>query len=73
MADMHELDMSTVAAFLKRYDMGVDDLFFVIHLGAKQLSHKAEMPAPQKEHWAKVSEDCYGLWHNTLRDGKPVT
>lgn len=72
MPEERELDLQAVAAFARRHDMGVDDLFFVIHLGAKQLMQKREIPAPVREHWAKVAEECYHLWHNTLRDGKPV-
>jgi hypothetical protein len=64
-----ELDLSQVKRFLQENNMGVDDLFFVLHLGARQLSLKQDIPAPTRAHWKKVAEQCYDLWHNTLRSG----
>ncbi|HYG57643.1 MAG TPA: hypothetical protein VD902_06210 [Symbiobacteriaceae bacterium] len=64
-----EPDLSVVAKFLEQHDMGVDDLFFVLHLGARQLSLKQDIPAPVREHWRTVSDQCQDLWHNTLRTG----
>jgi hypothetical protein len=64
-----ERDLKALEAFMERHGMGVDDLFFVIHLGARQLSLKQEIPAPVREHWRKVAEECHDLWHNTLRTG----
>ncbi|MDB4895921.1 MAG: hypothetical protein JWN15_2183 [Firmicutes bacterium] len=64
-----ERDLTALAQFLEQHDMGVDDLFFVLHLGATQLSMKPDVPAPTREHWRKVSEECHDLWHNTLRSG----
>jgi hypothetical protein len=72
MAEQKQVDLNAVASFLQRHNMGVDDFFFILHLGAKQLIHKPDMPAPLREHWTRVAEECYHLWHNTLRDGKPV-
>lgn len=72
MQEANEIELGALADFLRRHNVGVDDLFFVVHLGAKQLARKADLPAPQREHWSRVSEECYDLWHNTLRDGKPV-
>lgn len=62
-------DLTAVLQFLERHDMGVDDLFFVLHLGSKQLSLQKDVPAPTREHWRKVAEECHDLWHNTLRTG----
>lgn len=64
-----EPDLNAVKEFLVRHDMGVDDLFFVLHLGARQLSTKQDVPPPVREHWSKVAEECHDLWHNTLRSG----
>ncbi|MFZ5815897.1 MAG: hypothetical protein ACOY93_11410 [Bacillota bacterium] len=64
-----ERDLTALTQFLDKHGMGVDDLFFVLHLGARQLSLKQDVPAPVREHWRKVSEECHDLWHNTLRDG----
>lgn len=64
-----ERDLTALAKFLEKHDMGVDDLFFVLHLGARQLSLKQDVPAPVREHWRAVSEECHDLWHNTLRSG----
>lgn len=64
-----ERDLTALVQFLEKNDMGVDDLFHVLHLGARQLSLKQDVPAPVREHWLRVSEECYDLWHNTLRNG----
>lgn len=64
-----ERDLAVLAQFLEKHDMGVDDLFFVLHLGARQLSLKQDVPAPIREHWAKVAGECHDLWHNTLSTG----
>lgn len=64
-----ELDLTALRSFLEKHDMGVDDLFFVLHLGARQLALKQEMPAPTRQHWATVADECYDLWHNTLHSG----
>jgi hypothetical protein len=64
-----ERDLTALIQFMDQHDMGVDDLFHVLHLGARQLSLKQDVPAPVREHWSKVSEQCHDLWHNTLRDG----
>jgi hypothetical protein len=62
-------DLTALTQFLAKHEMGVDDLFFVLHLGAKQLSQKADVPAPVRTHWQKIAEECHDLWHNTLRSG----
>ena len=72
MAEKQDLELSALAEFVKRHDIGIDDLFFMLHLGAKQLRHRPDMPPALREHWDKVSNECYTLWHNTLRDGTPV-
>lgn len=64
-----ERDLTALSQFLDRHGMGVDDLFFVLHLGARQLSMKQDVPASVREHWRKVGEECHDLWHNTLRNG----
>lgn len=64
-----ERDLAVIAKFLEQHDMGVDDLFFVLHLGARQLSMKQDVPAPTRQHWKKVSDECHDLWHNTQRTG----
>lgn len=64
-----ERDLRPLDQFLAKHNMGVDDLFFVLHLGARQLSLKQEMPAGVREHWRKVAEECHDLWHNTLGSG----
>ncbi|MFZ5824645.1 MAG: hypothetical protein ACOY94_09985 [Bacillota bacterium] len=64
-----ERDLSALTQFLDKHGMGVDDLFFVLHLGAQQLSMKQDVPAPVRAHWRKVAEECQDLWHNTLRTG----
>lgn len=64
-----ERDLTALTKFLDQHGMGVDDLFHVLHLGARHLSVKQDVPAPVREHWAKVAEQCFDLWHNTLRDG----
>jgi len=68
MDDAH--DLVVLQKFLARHQMGVDDLFFVVHLGAKQLAQKSDVPAPVREHWRKVAEECHDLWHNTQRTGE---
>lgn len=65
-----ERDLTPLIRFLDKHGMGMDDLFFVLHLGSTQLSQKREMPAPVREHWKKVAEECHDLWHNTLRSGE---
>jgi len=65
-----ERDLSVVARFLEQHDMGVDDLFYVLHLGARQLALKQDIPAPVREHWHTVAEQCHDLWHNTQRTGE---
>ncbi|MDF2627958.1 MAG: hypothetical protein K0R39_1789 [Symbiobacteriaceae bacterium] len=65
-----ERDLTAVTRFLEQHDMGVDDLFYVLHLGARQLATKQEIPAPVREHWHQVAEQCHDLWHNTLRTGQ---
>jgi hypothetical protein len=65
-----ERDLTVLTRFLDEHDMGVDDLFYVLHLGARQLSLKQDIPAPTREHWQKVAEQCHDLWHNTLRTGQ---
>lgn len=62
-------DLTPLKQFLEKNDMGVDDLFFVLHLGARQLALKQDLPASVREHWRKVAEECHDLWHNTLRSG----
>lgn len=62
-------DLTALNQFMEKHGMGVDDLFFVLHLGARQLSLKQDVPGTVREHWRKVSEECHDLWHNTLRDG----
>ncbi|HEY3369139.1 MAG TPA: hypothetical protein VGK74_29135 [Symbiobacteriaceae bacterium] len=64
-----EPDLAALRSFLDKHDMGVDDLFFVLHLGARQLALKQDVPAPTREHWNQIAEECYDLWHNTLRTG----
>lgn len=64
-----ERDLSVVHQFLDKFGMGVDDMFFILHLGASQLSLKQEVPAAVRDHWRKVAEECHDLWHNTLRSG----
>lgn len=64
-----ERDLTVLNQFLEKYDMGVDDLFFVLHLGARQLSLKPDVPPSVRDHWRKAAEECHDLWHNTLRTG----
>lgn len=64
-----ERDLTGLAEFLEKHQMGIDDLFFVVHLGARQLSLKQDVPAPVRAHWKQVAEECHDLWHNTLRTG----
>lgn len=64
-----ERDLTVLSQFLDKSDMGVDDLFFVLHLGARQLSLKQDLPPSVRDHWRKVAEECHDLWHNTLRTG----
>jgi hypothetical protein len=63
-------DLSTVDGFLAKHKMGVDQLFHLIHLGAHQLGHSAEIPEANRTHWKQVANECYDLWHNTLPTGK---
>jgi len=65
-----ERDLAELQKFLDKHQMGVDDLFFVVHLGAKHLAQQAAVPTPIREHWRKVAEECYDLWHNTQRTGQ---
>lgn len=65
-----ERDFAALARFLEQHNMGVDDLFYVLHLGARQLALKQDIPAPVREHWHQVAEQCQDLWHNTLRSGE---
>jgi hypothetical protein len=65
----NDRDLTALLEFLNRNEMGVDDLFFVLHLGAKTLSLKQDVPAPVREHWRNVAEECHDLWHNTLQSG----
>lgn len=65
-----ERDLVVLQKFLDKHQMGVDDLFFVVHLGAKQLCQQADVPTPIREHWRKVAEECHDLWHNTQRTGE---
>lgn len=65
----NDRDLTALSRFLEKHDMGVDDLFFVLHLGAEQLSRKQDVPAPVRQHWHQVAEECHDLWHNTLRSG----
>ncbi|HWI66655.1 MAG TPA: hypothetical protein VNT75_32990 [Symbiobacteriaceae bacterium] len=65
-----ERDLAVVQRFLEQNDMGVDDLFYVLHLGARQLATKQEIPAPVRAHWVQIAEQCHDLWHNTLRTGQ---
>ncbi len=65
-----ERDLKSLNEFLDKHDMGVDDLFFVLHLGARQLSMKQDVPATTREHWRKIAQECEDLWHNTLRHGQ---
>jgi hypothetical protein len=62
-------DLTALTAFLDKHSMGLDDLFFVLHLGARQLSVKQDVPAPVRQHWREVAEECHDLWHNTLGTG----
>lgn len=64
-----ERDLTVLHQFLNKYQMGVDDMFFVLHLGARQLSLKQDVPAQVREHWRKVAEECHDLWHNTKPTG----
>jgi|GEM_PF-3531252 len=63
-------DLTALNQFLDKNGMGVDDLFFVLHLGARQLSLKQDVPPKVREHWKQVAEECHDLWHNILRDGQ---
>ncbi len=65
-----ERDLMVLQKFLDKHQMGVDDLFFVVHLGAKQLSQQSDVPTSVREHWRQVTEECHDLWHNTQRTGK---
>ncbi len=64
-----ERDLSALEQFLDKHGIGVDDLFFVLHLGARQLAFKQDVPPPVREHWRKIADECHDLWHNTLRSG----
>lgn len=64
-----EYDLTALTEFLAKHGMGVDDLFFVVHLGARQLALKQDAPPPVREHWQQIAEECYDLWHNTDRSG----
>ncbi len=65
-----ERNLTALNQFLDKNGMGVDDLFFVLHLGARQLSLKQDVPSQVREHWKAIAEECHDLWHNTLRDGQ---
>jgi len=64
-----QMDLTVLSQFMEKHEMGVDDLFFVLHLGARQLSLKQDVPAPVRDHWRKIAEECHDQWHNTLRSG----
>jgi hypothetical protein len=64
-----ERDLTALSRFLEQHKIGVDDLFFVLHLGAKQLSMQSDRPIETREHWKKIAEECHDLWHNTLPAG----
>jgi hypothetical protein len=65
-----ERDLATLSDFLEKHQMGVDQLFYLIHLGARQLALSGELPEPTRAHWKKVAEECHDLWHNTTATGK---
>lgn len=62
-------DCKALEAFMKEHDLGVDDLFFVIHLGAEQIAKNPNYPAATRRFWAQRAEECRDLWHNTSREG----
>lgn len=64
-----ERDLTALKTFLEKHEIGVDELFFVLHLGARSLSQKTDVPLPVRQRWLRVAEECHDLWHNTLRSG----
>lgn len=66
---MRERNLTLVAQFLDRHGIGVDDLFFALHLGAKQIATNPNMSPDTRAHWAIIREECHTLWHNIHGSG----
>lgn len=59
-----ELDLSPVRDLLERFQIGVDDLFFALHLGAERIAQNPAHPPSTRQHWRQVSEACRQLWQD---------
>lgn len=64
------VDLSALAELLSRHDMGVDDLFFVLHLGAERVAHNQNLPPSMRKHWLQIVEECRGLWQDHDQSGQ---
>lgn len=63
-------ELKAVEEFLQRHGLGVDDLFFALHLGAERISHNAAHPPSTREHWRRIAFECRQLWQDFSPEGE---
>lgn len=64
------LNLQPIQEFLLRHRLGIDDLFFALHLGAEQIAHSAAHPPSTREHWRRVASECRQLWQDFNAEGE---
>lgn len=65
-----KIDLKPVEQFLLRHGLGVDDLFFAMHLGAERIATSAAHPPSTRDHWRRIAFECRQLWQDFSPEGE---
>ncbi len=65
-----KIDMKPIEDFMHHHGLGVDDLFFALHLGAERVAHNAAHPPSTREHWRRIAFECRQLWQDYSAEGE---
>lgn len=64
------MNADPITELLTRHGLGIDDLFFALHLGAERIARNPSTPPSTRKVWLQIAEECRTLWQDHDADGQ---